>query len=373
MGQTFFIVIAAITIITCIIYYAQIGKWYSTWKKTPDFSPSSCDPTAKPTITVLIPFRDESSNLVALLHSLAIQKASHWDVILIDDHSTDDSLAVIKAHRNLFSVNVSVVPNNGEGKKAALLTGAQTATGDYLLMTDADCSVPDSWISTYQQWIKKEGSELIIGPVFLTGLPTFFNRYQKRDFLALQISGASATLGQRPIMSNGANLACQRDLFLTANLKTEFASGDDMFLLEWMKQQKRTISFLKTPSALVLTATEKNWSDFLNQRARWASKAKGYKDKDILTIGVLIATTNALLTLCLIMSTIYPLLAIVWISLFLMKTLADFQLLRLGSAFYSYRDRLFEFFLSQFFYPFYILTTLAYPRFRTVRWKKRAI
>jgi len=371
MEDTITILIGSIATFSCLLYCTRIWYWHAIWQKTPSFFPANNNPSSLPSISVLIPFRDEGANLSPLLKSLTSQKGSDWEVILIDDHSTDNSISVIESYRNLLPIKV--LTNHGEGKKAALMTGAKVAVGDYLLMTDADCTMLDSWMTSFQQWIATKNSELIIGPVFLTGNNSFFNRFQKRDFLSLQISGASAALNKRPIMSNGANLACRRDLFLAANLKTDFASGDDMFLLEWMKQQKKSITFLKSKSAMVSTATEKTWSGFFAQRARWASKTKGYKDLNIISAGLLVAITNALLLTCLIMSIINPLLTFVWLFLFLTKSISDFQLIRIASDFYSYRDRLGEFILSQLFYPIYILITITYPIFRPLKWKKRII
>ena len=373
MEDTFTLLIATIAAITSVFYCTRIWNWYTIWKKTPVFSPPSIKQISHPSISVLIPFRDESSNLPPLLRSLALQKGINWEVILIDDHSTDDGSSVIESYRSQLPVKLKVLTNCGEGKKAALLTGANIAIGDYLLMTDADCIMPDSWISTFQQWIATKNSELIIGPVFLTGANTFFHRFQKRDFLSLQISGAAAALNNRPIMSNGANLACRRDLFLASNLKTDFASGDDMFLLEWTKQQKKSITYLKSTLAMVHTVTEKSWSGFFTQRARWASKAKGYKDRDIISTGLLVAGTNALLLACLTLSIIHPLFVFVWLFLFLLKSVFDFRLLRLGADFWNYHDRFPEFLLTQFLYPLYILITITYPVFRPLRWKKRTI
>lgn len=371
MEDTITILIGSIATFTSVLYCTRIWYWQTIWRKTPSFSPTNKNKSHQPSISVLIPFRDEGSNLSSLLKSLTRQKGSDWEIIMIDDHSTDNSLSIIESYRNQLPVKVLI--NRGEGKKAALLTGAEAAVGDYLLMTDADCTMPDSWMTSFQQWITTKNSDLVIGPVFLTGNNSFFHRFQKRDFLSLQISGSSAALNKRPIMSNGANLACKRDLFLAANLKTDFASGDDMFLLEWMKQQKRSISFLKSKSAIVITATEKSWSAFFAQRARWASKAKGYQDSDIISAGLLVAITNILLPTCLLISIIQSQMLSIWLFLFLIKTISDFQLLRLGSDFYSYRDHLGEFILSQLFYPLYILITITYPLFRPLQWKKRII
>ncbi|HVC83163.1 MAG TPA: glycosyltransferase family 2 protein [Chloroflexota bacterium] len=86
-----------------------------------------------PRITVVVPAMNEARNLPYVL-----PKIPAWvsEVILVDGHSTDDTIAVARALRP----TIRVIPQEGRGKGAALRTGFAAATGDIIVMLDADGS-----------------------------------------------------------------------------------------------------------------------------------------------------------------------------------------------------------------------------------------
>ncbi len=87
--------------------------------------------------SIVVPARDEAANLPALLASLARLDPPPTEVIVVDDHSTDATAAIARAH----GVRVVVpppLPDGWTGKPWACHHGAAAATGDALLFTDAD-------------------------------------------------------------------------------------------------------------------------------------------------------------------------------------------------------------------------------------------
>lgn len=85
-------------------------------------------------VTALIPCLNEADNLEYVLPKLP--KWLH-EVVLVDDHCTDDTVAVAEA---LMPDIVIAVNRRPGGKGNALLTGAEAATGDILVQVDADGS-----------------------------------------------------------------------------------------------------------------------------------------------------------------------------------------------------------------------------------------
>lgn len=97
-------------------------------------------------------------------------------------------------------------------------------------------------------------------------------------------------------MCNGANLAYERNSFYRVNgfsgIDT-IASGDDMLLMHKIANQyPGQIHYLKAEDAIVTTSPMKTWREFLNQRIRWASKAKYYDDKRITAVLILVYLFN---------------------------------------------------------------------------------
>jgi hypothetical protein len=91
-------------------------------------------------------------------------------------------------------------------------------------------------------------SRLIIAPVELKSNLKIFQQLQKLEFASLVASGAGAAAFGKPILCNGANLAFPKKIYSihVNDLHNELLSGDDMFLLESVKNSKGKIRFLKS-------------------------------------------------------------------------------------------------------------------------------
>ncbi len=95
-----------------------------------------------PTVSVVIPVRNEVRNLPIVLSSLP-----DWidEVVLVDGHSVDDSIAVARKCRP----DIKVITQPGVGKGDALLAGFEACTGDILVMMDGDGSTAGQEIVRY--------------------------------------------------------------------------------------------------------------------------------------------------------------------------------------------------------------------------------
>ena len=108
----------------------------------------------------------------------------------------------------------------------------------------------------------------------------FLNYFQRLDFLSLQ----AATLGgfgqRHPFLCNGANLCYKKETFFNVNAfagNHHIASGDDIFLLEKMIENKKNIQYIASAEAMVFTHATKSWKALFLQRLRWASKTTASK------------------------------------------------------------------------------------------------
>src|SRR5688572_1508366 len=82
-------------------------------------------------ISVIIPVRNESANIGFLLDDLLMGRSSDfYEVIIVDDHSEDNTTLVIENKLKSYpQSNCKIIPSIGLGKKAALATGIQHAKG----------------------------------------------------------------------------------------------------------------------------------------------------------------------------------------------------------------------------------------------------
>ncbi len=99
-----------------------------------------------PTLSVLIPARNEAANLQRLLPSLLEQDYPDLEIIVYDDGSEDDTWGVLQAHADprLKALQGSGPPPGWVGKVHALYQATRHATGDRYLFLDADAALTDA-------------------------------------------------------------------------------------------------------------------------------------------------------------------------------------------------------------------------------------
>ncbi len=360
-----------LSVIVLVLYVYQSEQWLYTWNQSPDLELE--DQTEGPLITVVVAYRNEAPNLPVLLNSLKKQGYKHWELVLVNDHSEDAGLSDCMDMLSSFPVQVYTLNNQEEGKKQALLTGAKAAKGELIVTTDADCVFDPDWLNIIAQYYQINSPELMIGPVRQLEDDSVLSRFQAVEFIALQISGGAAALKQQAIMLNGANLACKKAVYLEARLNNRIASGDDMFLLEWVKKRHLKIEYLKSSKAIVYTKTEKTISKLLKQKSRWALKARHYTDRKIITTGSIVFFVNLLQLVLMITGIINSHYVIAFLGLFVVRLITDIRLIQSGSYFFTYLPCIRQLIVFQLIYPLYMLLVMVYPLFFSLKWKGRKI
>ena len=253
-------------------------------------------------LTIVIPFRNEAANVAPLCQDLALQKFE-CKVIWVDDQSEDNGAELITLG--------TVVTSTGTGKKAALETGVEMATTDRILILDADIRLPEAFLDTVLTYWDQE--DVFILPVLGTGNSGW------SPLLSLESAGLLGfTIGLAksgmPMMANGGALAFKTEAFndwRNDGLGDTYASGDDMFLLQAVKQSGGSVGALSDKGALVTTPCATTLKEAFDQRVRWAGKAAGYRDQSIWWFGL--ATTLFYL--------------LFWTTLFVAVKPADFGLI----------------------------------------------
>ena len=103
-----------------------------------------------PTVSLVIPVRNEARNIAWVLEQIADDV---HEIIIVDGDSTDVTLITARSYRP----DIKVVAQEGIGKGSALRTGFRAATGDVIVMMDADGSMSPREIGHLlafpQQWI----------------------------------------------------------------------------------------------------------------------------------------------------------------------------------------------------------------------------
>lgn len=101
-------------------------------------------------VSIIIPARNEERNIQEALRSVLSQDYENAEVIVINDRSADQTGAILdrmaRTHPALRVIHVTELPPGWLGKNHAMFCGAQQATGDLLLFTDADIVMQPSTV-----------------------------------------------------------------------------------------------------------------------------------------------------------------------------------------------------------------------------------
>ena len=92
----------------------------------------------RPEVSVIVPARNEEASLGACLESLHGQTGISFEVIVVDDSSTDRTREIALSFPGVRVVTPGPLPASWTGKNNALVAGAKEARGEWLLFTDAD-------------------------------------------------------------------------------------------------------------------------------------------------------------------------------------------------------------------------------------------
>lgn len=343
------------TILISAIYISLIALLIKGWIQTPTYHFRADLPT-KNGISVVVACRNEAENLPILLEALKNQSFESFQLILIDDHSTDSTFEIMKQAQKNFE-NILILKSDNYGKKQALKLGIENATNDLIVTTDADCSPTPHWLETIIQFQQQTKSDLIIGPVSIHPAHTLFEKMQQLEFLSLVSSGAGAAGIGQAIMCNGANLAFQKQTWLEnyTKLQTNSNTGDDVFLLHALKKQNGNINFLKSKEAIVRTKACTTTQSFLNQRQRWASKAPLYTDFATIVVAIIVFAVSLLQLILFVASFVQSELLLYLAILTVSKLAIDSFFLFQTASFFGQKITAKTFFTLAAIYPFYIV------------------
>ncbi|MEO7394834.1 MAG: glycosyltransferase [Chitinophagaceae bacterium] len=369
-------ILIVICILLFILYSLLIIYYWQSWKAIPDFTIT--DPTVSTKISVIIPARNEESNIGKLLEALQNQTYSSglFEVIVVDDHSTDKTAVVVSQFPFVKVIELKE-ENINSYKKKAIETGIAMATGELIVTTDADCIPPKEWLQIIASFRKGKNAVFIAAPVVLDCNSSVVEMFQSLDFMILQgITGASVYKNSHS-MCNGANLAYDRKVFFEVNGFAgvdHIASGDDMLLMyKVWKLYPDKVHYLKSKNAIVSTRPMQTWKAFFNQRIRWASKAKKYDDKRIIAVLLLVYIFNFSFLVLLVAGWWHIYYWIALMVILVLKTIIELSFFMSLSQFFN-KNWAPKFF--PLFQPLHIMYTIIsglFGQFGKYEWKGRKV
>ena len=290
-----------------VSYIICIWVFFYFWRKIPKYTVfGSFNAADLPFISVLIPVKNEASNIINLLKNLSEQEylQDKFEVIVVNDHSEDETVSLVEEFIATAAIQIQLISLKlTRSKKSAIEEGVKNAKGEIIICTDGDCSIGPKWISTYASFFAVKKPDLVFGPVtFIEKKLPFskklFEQMQTIEFASLVGSGAACWRAGIPNMCNGANIAYRKSIFYEVGGfagNEQILSGDDEFLMHKVYNlHPDKVHFIKSKMATVATTAAGNFYTFFKQRIRWAGKWEDYKNISAQLTAVYIFLINLL-------------------------------------------------------------------------------
>ncbi len=272
----------------------QIGYWLLFFSRLAFYKePDHSGHKNEVPVSIIICARNEEKNLEKNLPRILNQNYRSFEVIVVNDCSTDNTQNVLlKLSANypiLCIVNLREKPKNVLGKKYALSKGIELAQNETLLLTDADCSPKSSDWLRHMQGTLQDPKQIGLGygPYYKTkGL---LNRFIRFEAVYTAIQYFSFALSGLPYMGVGRNLIYQKKLFKkVGGFKSHLnvASGDDDLFINAVAHSKNVAITLHTNS-FVYSDPKTSWISYYRQKRRHHTTGKHYKMKHQILLGAL--------------------------------------------------------------------------------------
>ncbi len=262
-----------------------------------------------PPVSVILCARNEAENLKKNLPLFLEQDYPNFELIVVDDNSTDKTAAVVLEFQKKFSTLrlLSIRTQTSPGKKAALSLGIQQASFERLFLSDTDCR-PQSrqWLKVMQRSLSDSTIVLGYGPYLERS--GWLNRFIRFEASYTAIQYFSFALAGHPYMGVGRNLAYHRSVFWQAkgfDKHVHLISGDDDLLVNQMAHAGNTTINL-SPEARVYSAPATSWRGYYIQKRRHLSVGSHYRWQHQIALSTLALSHFAFYVLTVLLLILIP-------------------------------------------------------------------
>ena len=112
--------------------------------------------------SIVIPVYNRPEEVKELLESLAIQTYKNFEVVIVEDGSSIKCESIVEVYKNLLSIAYYFKIN--EGRSIARNYGIEKATGDYFIIFDSDCIIPENYLSIVNEFLLNNPVDCYGGP-----------------------------------------------------------------------------------------------------------------------------------------------------------------------------------------------------------------
>jgi cellulose synthase/poly-beta-1,6-N-acetylglucosamine synthase-like glycosyltransferase len=330
-------------------------------------------------VSIIIAARNEEQKIGSCIQALVDQSypADQFEIIIVDDRSLDSTAAIVQNYcRQFANIRLLRITDLAEGispKKNALQKGIETAIGEIILTTDADCIPEPGWVKSMVSYFEPEvGLVAGFSPLESNENNNLIHRLFTLDSLTLSAVAAGSFGMGKPLTCNGRNLAYRRETFdAVGGFKKiyKIVSGDDDLFLHLVRQQTSwKFRYAMDRESIVHSKAPETFKQFMNQRVRHASKGRHYPAWFTIVLAA-VYLLNLNLLLLIPVSFFNNFAFVVLLACLLIKSLGEFILIYRIADLFGYKKILAVFPLAAILHPFYVIIFGLWGQLGKFHWK----
>lgn len=333
-----------------------------------------CLENSEPFVSIVVAARNEEKTIRKCLDCLICQvyPADCYEIIVVNDASTDDTLSIIKEYAKLHSekiIAVDILPEQrqNKGKNNAIDKGIEQSKGEIIITTDSDVYMGYQWLASIAHAFDDQ-TGVIIGISINKVSSNPVHAYQALDSGSINVISVALAAMKYPVTCQGSNLAFRRSAYLEVRERVLWLS-DSKGNHEWQMQEIDIETDWKIkpyvhPDSFVYTYPPDTWKTLLNQRMRWASTGKDYSK-----LSVRIYLTFIYCSLLSLISSLWVLEARYILLLWGLKLFIDIPVAISVARVMVQPKLIFAFPLVYIIQPFLIVITTLLGSLRLYKWK----
>ncbi|OIQ16263.1 MAG: glycosyl transferase family 2 [Flavobacterium sp. MedPE-SWcel] len=267
MQDIIFYIFIGITVIQLFYYLGVFGKF--------SFAKSQTTTSKKIPVSVIVCAKNEAEKVTELVPLLAAQNYSDFEIVLIDNASSDGTLDIFEKFEQTYkNIKLVTVENNEAfwgNKKYALTLGIKAASKEYLLFTDADC------LPTSKDWIAQMSSQFTLNKTITLGYSSyekiknsFLNKIIRFDAVLIATQYFAWAKSGHPYTGNGRNLAYKKEEFFKVNGYIDHMNirigEDSLFINQTANKENTAICF--TPDSFTQYQAKKTFKSWFKLKRK---------------------------------------------------------------------------------------------------------
>lgn len=246
-----------------------------------------------PAVSVVICARNEEEFLKKHLPYVLEQDYPEYEVIVVNDCSTDYSQNVLNELQVKYPRLRSLIIHEDKvykhSKKLPLTVGIRSAKYEYLVFTDADCyPASNNWLKAMMGSFD-DNTEIVLGYGAYGKRKGLTNYLIRMDTFQIGLQYLSLAIAGMPYMGVGRNLAYKKSLFLKQKGFAPYChipSGDDDLFINKAATRFNT-RIASGPDSVTISEPKENLKEWVRQKRRHVSTARYYKFSSLFILGAI--------------------------------------------------------------------------------------